>query len=83
MVDDAIVGLYRAVLTKGAKLYAEDGVSRNTGKGWTVVYVSWREIIKQGSFKRTEVRGSDMRRIKKFAVEFRQDTDEIKYTRVM
>jgi len=83
MIDPAIVKLYEAVLTKEAKLYAEDGTSRNSGKEWTVVYVSWREVIKQGVFKRTEVRGSDMRRIKKFAVEFRQDTDEIKYTRVM
>lgn len=82
MIDEAIVKLYEAVLTKGAKLYAEEGVSRNSGEGWIVVYGTWRDVIKHSAFKRTDS-SDDMRRMKKFAVEFRQDTDEIKYTRVI
>lgn len=77
MVHDAIVELYKAVLTNGAKLHAEEGVSRSTGKSWVVVYGSWRDIIKHSFFKRTD-NNDDMRRIKKLAVEFRQDTDKIK-----
>lgn len=86
MIDRSIVKLYEAILIKNAKLYTESGMSKRTGHGWINVYVSWREGIKSGVFKRVEYKNTsekDLSRIKKFAVEFRQDTGKSKYTRIM
>lgn len=85
MTDSSIIQIYAKILKDRAKVKVEESVSQKTGGRWWVIYISWREEVRQSAFKRSPSGCMDnpMRRIKKFAVELREDTDDIKFTRMM